>query len=163
MADIRAAVVSYLSKHQWPCEARGEVLATPVAGKNGSWVAFFEIREEDEQLLVYSIIPFDIPTGRRSEAARYLTRANFGLAIGNFELDLDDGEVRYKTSIDIEGTQLVEPLIDHLFLANVVTVDHYLSGLRAVIEGDKADAVVAAVEGGDKGVGAGRRRRGRRT
>jgi hypothetical protein len=149
MPDIRAAVTSYLSQHQWPYEDRGEALATPVAGKNESWVAFFEIRDEDDQLLVYSILPCDVPEGRRTEAALYLTRANFGLAIGNFELDLDDGEVRYKTSIDLEGAQIVEPLVDHLFLANVVTVDRYLSGLRAVIEGDEAKAAVAAAEGDD--------------
>jgi hypothetical protein len=149
MTGIGAAVAGYLSRHQWPYEDRGQALATPVAGKNGSWVAFFEIREEDDQLLVYSIIPFDVPEVRRTEAARYLTRANFGLAIGNFELDLDDGEVRYKTSIDVEGAQIVEPLIDHLFLANVVTVDRYLNGLRAVIEGDAAEVAVAAAETDD--------------
>jgi hypothetical protein len=149
MADIRAAVAGYLSRHRWPYEDRGQALATPVAGKNGSWVAFFEIRDEDDQLLVYSIIPFDVPEARRTEAALYLTRANFGLAIGNFELDLDDGEVRYKTSIDVEGAQILEPLIDHIFLANVVTVDRYLNGLRAVIEGDAAKVAVAAAEADD--------------
>jgi hypothetical protein len=149
MAEIGDAVAGYLSQRQWPYEDRGQALATPVAGRNGSWVAFFEIREEDDQLLVYSIMPFDVPEARRTEAALYLTRANFGLAIGNFELDLDDGEVRYKTSIDVEGAQILEPLIDHLFLANVVTVDRYLNGLRAVIEGDEAEVAVAAAEADD--------------
>jgi hypothetical protein len=146
MPDIRTAVARYLSRRQWPYEDRGQALATPVAGKNGSWVAFFEIRDADDQLLVYSIIPFDVPEARRTEAALYLTRANFGLAIGNFELDVDDGEVRYKTSIDVEDAQILEALIDHLFLANVVTVDRYLNGLRAVIEGAAADVAVAAAE-----------------
>ena len=85
MAEIGDAVAGYLNQRQWPYEDRGQALATPVAGRNGSWVAFFEIREEDDQLLVYSIMPFDVPEARRTEAALYLTRANFGLAIGNFE------------------------------------------------------------------------------
>jgi hypothetical protein len=146
MTGIRAAVARYLSKREWPYEDRDNILATPVAGKNGSWVAFFEPREEDVQLLVYSIIPFVIPTKRRTEAALYLTRANFGLSIGNFELDLDDGEARYKTSIDVEGARILEPLIDHLFLANILTVDRYLVGLQSVIDGAKAGVAIAEAE-----------------
>jgi hypothetical protein len=146
MAGIRAAVARYLSAREWPYEDRGDALATPVAGKNVSWIAFFEPREEDDQLLVYSIIPFVVPIERRTEAALYLTRANFGLSIGNFELDLDHGEVRYKTSIDVEGAEILEPLIDHLFLANVLTVDRYLVGLQSVIDGTEAGVAAAEAE-----------------
>jgi len=32
----------------------------------------------------------------------FLTRANYGLNIGNFEMDFQDGEIRFKTAIDVE-------------------------------------------------------------
>ena len=35
----------------------------------------------------------------RVAAAEFEPRANFGLDIGNLELDMTDGEVRYKSSL----------------------------------------------------------------
>lgn len=68
--------------------------------------------------------------------AEYLTRANYGLVLGNFEMDFRDGEVRYKTSIDVEGAEIVPGLIRNLVYANVITMDRYLPGLLSVIYGN---------------------------
>ena len=141
MADLHAAVTGYLTKRGWPLDDRGHLVVTPVLGRSGRWSAFFEIRDPDQQLIVHSVVPVTVPPERRTAAALYLTRANFGLAIGSFDLDLDGGEVRFRTSVDVEGAELSEPLIDHLFLANIVGVDQYFAGLRSVIRG--ADPVVA--------------------
>jgi hypothetical protein len=148
MSRLRDTVTAYLDKRAWSYEPRGRFIVSPVASDAGSWTMYFELREDDEQLVVYSLIPARVPPDRRTSVAVFLTRANYGLAIGNFELDLDDGEVRYKTSVDVEGTSLDEPLVDHLLLANIVTVGRYLSALESVIAGsdpiaaaDRADAL----------------------
>jgi hypothetical protein len=44
--------------------------------------------------------------------------ANYDMIIGNFELDLRDGEVRYKTSIDFEGDRLSFAYINNLVYTN---------------------------------------------
>ena len=46
------------------------------------------------------------PEEMRVPMAEFLTRANYGLRIGNFEMDFEDGEVRYKSSVDFEGIEL---------------------------------------------------------
>jgi hypothetical protein len=66
--------------------------------------------------------------------AEFLTRANFGLAVGNFEMDWESGAIRCKTSLDIEGTQLNEALVEGLVNANLITSERYLPGMRAVAE-----------------------------
>ena len=145
MADLHAAVTGYLTKRGWPLEDRGHLVVTPVLGRSGRWSAFFEIRDADQQLIVYSVVPVTVPPERRTDVALYLTRANFGLVIGSFEMDLDDGEVRFRTSVDVDGTEMSEPIIDHLFLANIVGVDQYFAGLRSVMRGaDPAVAIRAA-------------------
>ena len=68
--------------------------------------------------------------------AEFLTRANSGMIIGNFELDFADGEIRYKTSIDVEGDSLSSSLIKRLVYANVTMMDEYLPGIMSVIYGD---------------------------
>ena len=146
MARIHDAVEGYLATRAWPYEDRGNYVVSAVAGESGSWTACFDLREDDEQLLVYSVLPLRVPAERRTAVALFLSRANYGLAIGNFEIDLDDGEVRYKTSIDVEGAVLEEPLIDHLLLANIVTVDRYLRALESVVAGADPAASISSVE-----------------
>ena len=40
-----------------------------------------------------------IPDEKRKMIAEYLAYANYGLLLGNFEIDLNDGEVRYKSCL----------------------------------------------------------------
>ena len=81
--------------------------------------------------------------------AEFITRANYGMIIGNFELDFSDGEVRYKTSIDVEGAELVPAVIRQLVYANVLTMDRYLKGIMAVAFGGvDPEMAVKSVEQG---------------
>jgi hypothetical protein len=120
--------------------------ALEVQGEHGRWQSYITAREPEAQVLVHAVLPQPVPFDRRVEVALYLTRANYGLVIGNFELDLDDGEVRFKTSIDVEGATLTEALVDHLVIAGAVTTDRYIPGLQAVIDGMSARDAVVAVE-----------------
>ena len=69
--------------------------------------------------------------------AEFITRANYGLKVGNFEMDMDDGEVRFKTSIDVEKDQLNRTQVSNLVYANVWTMDRYLPGIFSVIYGSE--------------------------
>ena len=75
--------------------------------------------------------------------AELLTRANYGTFIGNFELDYRDGEVRYKTAIDLEGTEVTSILCKQVVYANVYTMERYFGAILAVAFGgvDPAQAV----------------------
>jgi hypothetical protein len=69
------------------------------------------------------------------------------MRIGNFELDFDDGEIRYKTSIDVEGGELSSKMIDNLLRANLSTINRYFAGLMELIYGDKpASDVIKRIE-----------------
>ncbi len=46
-------------------------------------------------LLLVSNIPIFAPVYRRAEVCEALTRANYGLWMGAFEMDLSDGEIRF--------------------------------------------------------------------
>jgi hypothetical protein len=49
--------------------------------------------------------------GKQQTIAKFITRANYGMSLGNFELDFNDGEIRYKTSIDVTDDRLNFALI----------------------------------------------------
>ncbi len=73
-----------------------------------------------------------------------ITRANYGIIIGNFELDFNDGEIRQKTSIHAEGDRLSFALIKQIVYAKVTMMDQYLPGIMAVIESDVSPVDVFA-------------------
>jgi hypothetical protein len=120
-------------------------------GKNGEWMCYAKAREEQQQFVFYSIAPINAPEEKRSAIAELFTRANYGMIIGNFEMDFNDGEIRYKTSLDVADTQLTPARLKPLVYTNVTMMDKYLPGIRAVIEeGVSPEAAIRHVEGAEE-------------
>lgn len=101
-------------------------------GKNGDLRCYAVIRVDFEELLFYTLAPIRVPEKVRMAVSEYLTRANYGLRIGNFELDYADGEVRYKSSLNFAEQTLSKELIRNTIYPAVHTVDRYLPGLLRV-------------------------------
>jgi hypothetical protein len=112
------------------------ILSMGFTGRNGKWMCYAQAREEQEQFVFYSVCPVNTPEDRRHDVAEFITRANYGMIIGNFEMDFNDGEVRYKTSIDVEGDTLTAALIKQMVYSNVIIMDRYLPGIMRVIYGN---------------------------
>jgi hypothetical protein len=104
-----------------------------VNGKNGDIRCYAHIRMDLEQFIFYAVSPIKAGDEVRRDVAEFITRANFGLRIGNFELDYMDGSVRYKSSLDFEGEILTAGLIRNAIYSAVRTMDDYLGGLMRVI------------------------------
>jgi hypothetical protein len=119
------------------------LIVFPVTGDNGEWTAAAQAREADRQAFVYSIAREHVPEDRRTEAALLVARLNWGLALGTFELDLDDGQIRLRTSIDVGESDLTEALVKPLLLSNLTLMDHYLPAIDAVARGATAEEVTS--------------------
>jgi hypothetical protein len=135
MGKIIEAMQKFLKEDGWPfTEMEGKtILRTGFSGKNGKWTCFAQAREDQQQLIFYSVCPNAAPDDKRVPAMEFITRANYELVIGNFEMDLSDGEIRYKTSIDVEGDELTSALIRQIVYYNVMTMNKYLPGLMSVL------------------------------
>jgi hypothetical protein len=131
-------IVNFFKEDNWPfVQIEGEPLLQMVfQGDNGKWTCYAKARDDQEQFVFYSVCPVNAPDSKRLAVAEFLTRANSGMIIGNFEMDFEDGEIRYKTSIDVEGDSLSSALIKRLVYANVMMIDAYLPGIMSVIYGD---------------------------
>ena len=145
MGQILDAAIAFFRDDGWPFEqiAESSVLHTSFKGRHGQWECFARTQESPQRFMFYSLCPVSVSEEKRQSISEFSSRANYGLAIGNFEFDFEDGEVRYKTSIDVEGNGLTSSLIKRLVYANVVTVDQYLPGIRLVIDDNMlpADAI----------------------
>jgi hypothetical protein len=144
------ALGRFLSEDEWYPQQIEDRLIYRVffGGTNGDLRCFAQVRDDLEQFLFYAIAPVKAPEGLRQAVAEYITRANYGLRIGNFEMDYSDGEVRYKSSVDFENVTLNDDLIRNAIYPAVHTMDRYLPGLMSVIYGSTSPAqAIAEVEG----------------
>jgi hypothetical protein len=140
----------FLEEDGWYPQRLGDkhIFRVGFNGKNGQLNCFAQIRVDLEQLLIYAVAPVKVPEENRVAIAEYITRANYGLRIGNLEMDFSDGEIRYKSSLDFEGETLSSQFIKMAIYPAVQTLDRYLPGLMAVIYGGKSpEEAVAEVEG----------------
>jgi hypothetical protein len=146
------AVGAFFTEDGWSFEQMPErpILRLPFQGKGGRWNCYAQIRvtRDVEQILFYSVLPLNVPADKLSAIAEFITRANYGMALGNFELDFNDGEVRYKTSIDVTDTEITGNLLRPVIYTNVLMMDKYMSGLMAVVYADMSPAeAVKQIEG----------------
>lgn len=81
----------------------------------------FRIQERNGLLAVYGILPFTIPDSHKSAALLLLTQINYDMIVGNLEMDVNDGEIRYKNALDVEVMGISPQIIDHL-LQSVVAM-----------------------------------------
>jgi hypothetical protein len=147
--QILEEIIDFFTEDDWPyTKIKGEpVLLTAFQGENGKWNCSAKARVQQEQFIFYSICPINAPENKRLAMAEFLTRANSGMIIGNFELDFADGEIRYKTSIDVQGDFLSFELIKQLVYANVTMMDEYLPGIISVINGEVSpEDAIAQIE-----------------
>ena len=101
-------------------------------GENGDYRCYTILRVELEEFLFYIVAPVRVPSEDRPAVAEYVNRANYGLRIGNFELDYADGEVRFKSSINFEGETLTKGILRNAIYPAIHTLDRYLPGLLRV-------------------------------
>jgi hypothetical protein len=129
------AVKKFLVKDEWDFAMLedGNSLRTIFGGDNGDFMCVARGLEDRNQVVFYSVCPVRAPEDRRMAMAEFLTRANYGMLNGNFEMDFSDGEIRFKTGVDAEGAMLGSELIRQAVYTNVIAMDKYLPGIKSVL------------------------------
>ena len=101
-------------------------------------VRFMAYKENPHTMLFLTYLPMKVPEDKRVAVAEYLTRANYGLHVGNFEMDMEDGEVRYKTTgCADENTMPGLDVIRRLTYVGFSMFDRYVPSLLSILYGGK--------------------------
>jgi hypothetical protein len=141
---------NFLDEHGWSYLLVPEQNALQLLfqGDDEQWNCFIRAEEEERRVVVYSVCPFNIPEERRAATMELLTRANYGLILGNFEIDLADGQVRFKTSLSLGSAPLTEALVDRLVIPNLHAMNTYLPAIARMVDGDLTPAeAISRIEG----------------
>ncbi|NJK36359.1 MAG: YbjN domain-containing protein [Oscillatoriales cyanobacterium RM2_1_1] len=142
-------LVKFLEEDGWVYKEieHRQVLALGIEGNNGRFDCYAVAREVEQQVTIYSVFPVRVPDHKRPTISTFLMMVNYGIIIGNFELNFYDGEIRYKTSLDVEGDRLTSALTQHLIYINVTTMDKFLPGIMSVIYGSlSAEEAISRID-----------------
>jgi hypothetical protein len=99
--------------------------------------ALADVRIDYERFLYYLNFRDRAPAKSRKQTMEFITRVNFDMVIGNFELNLENGSLRFKASIDFTNTELNETLIRNHIRSAMDAVEAYADALVEVIRGKK--------------------------
>ena len=84
--------------HRYDVRADSSVIRTGFQGRNSRFNVLITAQGEDTRLAVLVHMAPIVPEDRRREMAELVVRANDGLALGRFDLDMSDGTMAYYAS-----------------------------------------------------------------
>ena len=105
-------------------------------GKNGTWDFVVAEDEEYDMITFLSLFPDNAPEEKRVQVARWMADVNHKMFCANFEMDMNDGEVRLKTSVILDGSEATDGILKPLTYENLGFMDKYFLDLKELIRMD---------------------------
>jgi len=127
-----------LSQNGWEFDFddKNKIIKLKIQGINTNFHALLLVDEEQESLLCNTHINQKIPYSKRLEVCDFMSRSNYELVNGNFEMNLDSGEIRYRTFLDLADAEPSQDQILNIVWNGVLGFDTYYPGLMKLIYGD---------------------------
>jgi hypothetical protein len=91
--------------------------------------------EERGLVCCYVRPPIWVPGALRAAMCEAINRANHTLAFGSFEMGMAEGELRYRTSLDLEGGALVPTMVHNLVGAGISMCTRYHHAFMRILYG----------------------------
>lgn len=91
---------------------------------------------KQDEVVFYAISPIGADSEDEvmlNNMAKFICRANYGLKNGCFELDVNDGEIRYRSYIDCDSVLPSQAVIKDSIYVTAKMFDRYAPGIIAVI------------------------------
>ncbi|MBR2773740.1 MAG: YbjN domain-containing protein [Selenomonadaceae bacterium] len=155
LQEVKAAVETFFSrdkvKHE-PFNERNVASATySVDARFGHVTIFFHAYED--KIILHFMIPLNAKEEERSKVGEFILRANYGLKVGGFDFDFNDGEVSYRIALYCGDDEFAPPTyeqIDFAVVIGLMMIERYGDALVKVMFGlvEPVDAI-AAVEAED--------------
>ncbi len=147
--QLMDVVLRFFEEEQWNFKRikNEPVIRAGYRGERGTWVCYARVDEENRRFLFHALMGLNIPVQYRAAVAEYLIRVNYLLPLGNFEMDMDSGEVRFRAGCETPGGELSVAMVRSMVYAGIRSMDHYFPGVLAVVHGGLSpEAALARAE-----------------
>ena len=100
-------VMEYLDSQNWHYDCKGEnnnifSFGLNIKCKLNNCRVLISV--SDKEIQTYAVCPINATPDVYANVVEFITRANYGLKVGNFEFDYSDGEVRYQSCLICSGS-----------------------------------------------------------
>jgi hypothetical protein len=136
-------MLEFLAADGWPVAPDSfdglPCIRTRFVGTDAAWDCRARPYDPFGQLAFESILPVTAGAEHRDAVTQLVVRANWRLLTGAFQLDVDAGDLVFRTMLFLsDGAELTEPLCRGLVYGNVLTVDRCLAEFQATAAGEDA-------------------------
>ena len=151
--DIVKAINTFLTEDNWNFyfDEKHGVFQFGLRIKSKIKKVNYRIYVAENDYIVYAISPLGVDEDDErmlAAMAEFICRANYGLVNGNFELDMSDGEIRFKCFVDCDNITPSTEVIRNSIHCPAAMFKQYGSGIVDSIFGNaSAKEVVANCEG----------------
>ena len=151
--EIRAAVEDFFERDgikYTPFDAENVARAIySVDAKFGHVKIFFHAFKD--KLILHFVIPLSADEEERAKVGEFLLRANYGLNVGCFDFDFDDGKISYRISIYCGEDEFAPPTYEQIYYSVIIglmMIEKYGDALTKVMFGliEPQEAVEGAEE-----------------
>ncbi len=115
-----------------------EMVAMHIGTDEGVYQLFARVGGDEDLFQIIGQIPVRVPPGCRPDVAETITRANYGLMVGRFEMDYDQGTIQFQAATLLDGEPLPGDLICRLICTVVAMLNRYLPAIMGVIYANEA-------------------------
>ena len=137
----------FLDDYGWPISKLEDrnVFTGVFQGDDGRWMFYIEPREETGQC---AFTPFSrCMQGMNINVIEFLMRINSGLPVGNFEMDFEDGEIKFKTYVDVGYGELDDTLLRQVIEGNITVMNTYYQGIKEILgKNTPAEILIEKIE-----------------
>lgn len=107
------SVIEHLQENELKHKVDGEtgLVRTGFGMKNAKFDCVIEVNEQDDLAQITALIPIQVPSAKRRDACELLTPINWRLVLGKFQMDIDDGELRFQSGAPYAPGILVDEVI----------------------------------------------------
>ena len=138
--DVCKLVQEFMDKQEWKYtydeENKALIAGFSFAGKIRRVKLFVDFNYDD-CYLVTCPLPMNASEEAYTEVMRLMNRINYSSKFGNFEMDEDDGEIRYRLAVDIDRDCISEEIIEKSIKIPLAMVRRHSEDLIAVMMGHK--------------------------
>ena len=159
-APLLPTLVDALNAREWTYTVNEELslLTFGVGGEHSAYNCALFADDETRLVTMIAQSPMRVPHEERLSACELLMRANHGLMFGGFDLDFNDGEVRFKVAVDVEGGTLGVEAVHSMITVALDMYELWYPPLMKVVYGgispeDAVAEVNAELAGDEEGDG----------
>lgn len=150
MYSIERSVKEYLDSQNWKYKHDEDkhrfIFGMKLECENVDGCMLVVTARDEEDLSCKALLEDKVPESSRDAVVEYITRANYGLFLGNFQMDMEDGELLYQTYSVFYDHKAMQQEVRRVIQVAIHMAERYAQGVYDIVHYgvDPAEAVKAA-------------------